>query len=104
MSSFRHPDLDRPAISLAQLQAMASMIQRHLPEDVALRDLEVLPASTLTPSPAPLEVRATVVEPPHGSQRPGWGHGLGAELRAGWPATDFQFSIHVVHDETAGEA
>jgi hypothetical protein len=101
---FRHPDLDRPAISLAQLQAMASMIKRHLPDDVALRELEVLPASTLTPAPAPLEGRATVVEPPHGSSRSGLGRELGAEIRAEWPSTDFQFSIHVVHDETAGEA
>ena len=102
MSEFRHPDLDRPALSLRQLQAIDAMIRRHLPEDVRLLDLEVLPASTLTPNIAPLEVRGTVLEPEHGSTRPGWGRGLAGEIRAGWPMTDFLFSILVQH-EGAGD-
>ncbi len=75
------------------------MIRHHLLPDVTLRDVEVLPASTMPPTAAPLEVRATVVGPSEGSSRPGWGHGLGAEIRAGGPATDFQLAIMAVHDE-----
>lgn len=60
MSTYRHPDLDRPALSLRQLQSIDAMVRRHLPVDVALLDLEVLPASMTGGNPAPLEVRATV--------------------------------------------
>ncbi|MFN9099413.1 MAG: hypothetical protein ACK5X2_11655, partial [Gemmatimonadaceae bacterium] len=93
MSTFRHPDLDRPALSLRQLQSIESMVRRYLPADVKLLDLEVLPASTMGGNPAPLEVRATVAEPEHGSAKPGWAAALMTEMRAGWPITDFQFTI-----------
>lgn len=95
MESFRHPELDRPAISLKQLQALEAVIRRYLPNDVALEELEVLATLPESGNPAPLELRATVREPEHGSSRPGWGADLVTEIRAGWPVTDFLFAISI---------
>lgn len=95
MSAFRHPDLDRPGLSVRQLKALQAVIERYLPTDVHLTELEVLATPPNSGNPAPLEVRATIAEPEGGSRAPSWGAGLIDEVRRGWPPTDFLFSLQI---------
>ncbi|MCA2982693.1 hypothetical protein [Gemmatimonas sp.] len=101
MSAFRHPGLDRPVLSLRQLQAINAIVRRYLPANVTKLELEVLPVSMPGDNPAPLEVRATVSEPEQGSVKPQWGPELMAEMRAGWPITEFQFPISFASAEAS---
>jgi hypothetical protein len=103
MTDFRHPDLARPAVSRRQLSAIEAIILGSMPDDVQLVELEVLPAGTLTPNPAPLEVRATLKEPTGGSRNATWTQAVAKEIRDGWDRADFMITFAFVEDTEAAE-
>jgi len=98
VTEYRNPDLDLPSVTLEQLKAIDAIVRRHLPSDCQLLELEVRPREAESGNPAPLEVRATVLDPSGPAIGEQWTTDLAAEIRAGWDRADFKFSMHFKPD------